>query len=171
MSHNVRNDLCNRIIRRLISYVHDSIQKSKLHEDDKKSSPVNEIKREELEWPPSKDGRKKEINLGSGTLGTCKLMYYRGLPVAVQEFNSALSSETDVLWEAELMSKLSHPGLPYLFGICCKETPRILVCGFYGINGKAYTLYSVLHTSSFKLVPASYVKLLEDVATCCLLFA
>lgn len=45
-------------------------------------------------------------------------MYYRGLPVAVKELHPNLSSIKDVRKEAKAISRLSHPGIPYLFGIC-----------------------------------------------------
>lgn len=106
----------------------------------------------------------EEILLGTGTFGSCRKMYYRGLPVAVKEFHPGLSSCSDVQKEAQLMSELSHPGIPFLFGVCSKEEPHLLISSFYEISGKSYTLHNALLKNSLKLTLPTWAKLLNDLA-------
>ena len=65
------------------------------------------------EIPAPKD---KIGNDSRGTFGKCFKMRYKGIPVAVKEFNN-LSTAEAVRHEALMMSKCFHPSLPHLFGM------------------------------------------------------
>ena len=64
--------------------------------------------------------------VGRGSFGIVKYQIYHGIHVAVKEFLPRTVSDS-VETEAQLMSKLYHPYLPLLFGICTSKIPYILV--------------------------------------------
>ena len=111
---------------------------------------VTEIPRYQLVVPRDKTGSDSKECLGNGTFGQCLKMYYKGIPVAVKEFNN-LSTAQDVRQEALVMSKCSHPSLPHLFGIDLIKKPYLLVSYFYGINDVSCTLHRALHSTSMSL--------------------
>ena len=82
--------------------------------------------------------------LGCGVFGRCYDMYYRGMSVAVKQFNKHLSSEFDVVKEASLIKQLDHPCFPFVYGICIESKPYLLVLQFCNVEGKAYTLHRAL---------------------------
>ena len=51
--------------------------------------------------------------LGGGVFGLCYKMYYRGMSVAVKQFNKHLSSQFDVIKETSLIKQLDHPCFPF----------------------------------------------------------
>ena len=72
-------------------------------------------------------------------------MLYKGIPVAVKEYNN-LSSAKDIQLEAAVMARCSHPSLPHMFGVNLTQKPYFLVSYFYGIKNQACTLYHVLNS-------------------------
>ena len=64
------------------------------------------------EIPAPKD---KIGNDSIGTFGKCFKMHYKGIPVAVKEFNNLSTAEA--VSHETLMSKWFHPSLPHLFGM------------------------------------------------------
>ena len=78
-------------------------------------------------------------------------MYYRGISVAVKQFNTHLSSESSVIKEASLMKQLDHPCFPYVYGNCVQSKPYLLVLQFCNVKGKAYTLHRTLHSRTLVL--------------------
>ena len=81
----------------------------------------------------------KDLTLGEGKFGKVTLASYRGMPVAVKQFNAdVLLKETE--HEAKIINSLKHLNLPVLFGISCKEKPYLMVLQFYGVAGKALNL-------------------------------
>ena len=89
--------------------------------------------------------------LGCGVFGGCYKMYYRGMSVAVKQFNKHLSSEFDVIKEASLMKQLDHPCFPFVYGICTESKPYLLVMQFCSVEGKAYTLHRALQSHTLLL--------------------
>ena len=89
--------------------------------------------------------------LGCGVFGRCYKMYYRGMPVAVNQFNKHLASESDVIKEASVMKQLDHPCFPYVYGICVERKPYLLVLQFCNVEGKAYTLHQTLQSQTYLL--------------------
>lgn len=89
--------------------------------------------------------------LGCGVFGRCYKMYYRGMSVAVKQFNKYLTSESDVIKEASLMKQLDHPCFPYVYCICVESKPYLLVLQFCNVEGKAYTLHRTLQSQTFLL--------------------
>lgn len=70
--------------------------------------------------------------LGQGSFGVVKHQQYRDYNVAVKEFRDH-TKRTDVHEEAWILSKLSHPNVPYLFGVCTKVEPFKLVMQLHAI--------------------------------------
>ena len=123
---------------------------------------VTEIPRNQLVVPRDKTGSHSKECLGKGTFGQCLNMYYKGIPVAVKEFNN-LSTAHDVRQEALVMSKCSHPSLPHLFGIDLIKKPYLLVSYFYGISDISCTLHCALHSISMSLTYLSAAKIMLKV--------
>ena len=106
---------------------------------------IPEISQCQLKAPKDNDNKDITIHLGRGVFGSCKKMYYKGIPVAVKEYNN-LSSTKDIQHEAAVMARCSHPSLPHIFGVNLTQKPYFLVSYFYGIKNKACTLYQALHS-------------------------
>ena len=73
--------------------------------------------------------------------------------MAVKELHPNLSSIKDVRKEAKAISRLSHPGIPYLFGICSDIS-------FSGISGKSYTVQTALQSKCSTLTEPIWLELL-----------
>ena len=94
---------------------------------------------------------RKDDYLGKGTFGCVELRRFDGYYVAVKEYEH--SSKDDVIKEAEIMSRMSHNNLPYLFGICTEDKPYCLVLQFCGIGGNSLTIYDALGKSECSNFP------------------
>lgn len=81
---------------------------------------------------PLVNGKRMEYHIGRGSFAIVKLQYYRGIYVAVKRFLVHTVKE-DVLREATILSKLCHPSLPFLFGICTTQAQYKIVMQFHGI--------------------------------------
>lgn len=88
-----------------------------------------------------KSSANRPLLLGCGVFGRCYKMYYRGMSVAVKQFNKHLSTEFDVIKEASLVKQLVHPCFPFVYGICTESKPYLLVMQFCSVEWRAYTLY------------------------------
>ena len=73
------------------------------------------------------------IYLGRGNFSYVKLMKYHGMKVAVKEYYCRTIAD-DVRNEASIMSKISHPYMPYFFGANSSVAPYFLVMEFVGVN-------------------------------------
>ena len=114
--------------------------------------PLTDINRSHLSHvkdPKSSDDR--PLLLGCGVFGRCYKMYYRGMSVAVKQFNQHLSSKFDVTKEALLLKQLDHPCFPFVYGISVERKPYLLVLQFCNVEGKVYTLHRALHSHSLML--------------------
>ena len=78
------------------------------------------------------EGKEKEHFIGRGSFSIVKVQYYRGVLVAVKCF-LVRSIKEDVIKEAMIVSKLSHPCLPFLYGVCTSGTQYKIVMQFHGI--------------------------------------
>ena len=113
---------------------------------------VSHVKRSHLSHVKDPSGSTDQpLLLGCGVFGRCYKMYYRGISVAVTQFNTHLTSESSVIKEASLMKQLDHPCLPYIYGICVQSKPYLLVLQFCNVEGKAYTLHRTLHSRTLVL--------------------
>lgn len=83
-----------------------------------------------------------EVVLGEGTYGVTRLMYFHSnFPVAVKEFK--MNNIYEVKKEAGVICELQrqqHPNLPFVLGVCMKETPYLMVTQFYGKAKKSFPL-------------------------------
>ena len=83
-----------------------------------------------------------EVFLGQGSFGIVRLQLFRGMKVAVKELFSHTFRQ-DCLHEASILSCLSHPYLPFLYGICTSSLPYRIVMQFHGVEDQAVTLHDV----------------------------
>ncbi|XP_006629905.2 tyrosine-protein kinase TXK isoform X2 [Lepisosteus oculatus] len=84
---------------------------------------------EKWEINPSELSFMKE--LGSGQFGLVRLGKWRALlKVAIKTINEGSMSEEDFIEEAKVMTKMSHPKLVQLYGVCFKERPICIVTEF-----------------------------------------
>ena len=75
----------------------------------------------------------EDAYVGRGSFAVVKLQSFRGLKVAVKELLPR-TLLTDVLHEASMLTKLSHPYVPYLFGVCTRQRPYRIIMQFEGIS-------------------------------------
>ena len=124
------------------------------HEDASVSADqlVSHVKRSHLSHVKDPSGSTDQpLLVGCGVFGRCYKMYYRGISLAVKQFNTHLLSESNVIKEASLMKQLDHPCFPYVYGICVQRKPFLLVLQFCNVEGKAYTLHRTLHSHTLVL--------------------
>jgi len=80
----------------------------------------------------------------------------------VKEYNKSVSKQ-DVIEEASLLTQLSHPVFPFIFGVVFDSTCYKLVLEFCGVSeGKKYslTIYKALHVSNISIGELSWLKIL-----------
>ena len=119
----------------------------------------------ELLINPTIEGRMQDLYLGRGSFAIVRLQMYRGLSVAVKEFlpHSILS---DVLHEASVLVKLSHPFLPYFFGVCTSTHPLRIVTQYHGINCKPVTLTQEITSSKLICDSSLWLQLCIQILDC-----
>ncbi|MBN3303798.1 TXK kinase, partial [Amia calva] len=84
---------------------------------------------EKWEINPSELSFMKEV--GSGQFGVVRLGKWRALcKVAIKTINEGSMSEEDFIEEAKVMTKMSHPKLVQLYGVCLKQRPICIVTEF-----------------------------------------
>ena len=105
---------------------------------------ISEILRNLLVAPRDKKGNESKEFLGEGKFGKCFKMYFKGMPVAVKEFNN-LSTAEAVRHEALVMSKCCHPSLTHLSGINLMK--KALCFGILLLWHSRYQLYLTSCTS------------------------
>ena len=76
---------------------------------------------------------------GRGSFGVVKINFYRSIKVVTKELLPKTLVK-DVEHEASILTKLCHPYLPFLFGLCTKDEPYKLVMQFHGLRCEPYTL-------------------------------
>lgn len=103
------------------------------------------------------EGDSKDITLGEGKFGKVTLASYRGMPVAIKQFNADVS-QSEIKHEANIISAFNHLNLPVLFGISCQEKPCLLMFQFYGVAGKAMTLKDCCYPSSVPLKTSNWLN-------------
>jgi len=80
-----------------------------------------------------------EMYVGQGSFAVVKMKVFWGIKVAIKELQP-LTLFSDVKKEAAILSKLCHPFLPYLFGVCTTKQPYKIVIQFHGIDNSTKTL-------------------------------
>ena len=70
-----------------------------------------------------------EVYVGQGSFAVVKMKTFRGIIFDVKELQP-LTMLKDVKQEVCTLSKLCHPCLPYLFGICTAKQPYKVVMQF-----------------------------------------
>ena len=82
---------------------------------------------------PIISGKQEEHYVGRGSFGVVKVQVFRDILVAVKEYLPK-SLKLDVVHEASLLSKVCHPYLPLLIGICTNQKPLRIVIQFHAFN-------------------------------------
>lgn len=78
--------------------------------------------------------------LGEGSFGCVKKMLYRDMEVAVKILKGN-ASERELMREANVMHEIGdHPGVPFLYGVCVRDTHFMLVMQYCSQDGKVVTL-------------------------------
>ncbi len=95
---------------------------------------------------------------GRGSFGVVKIHFYRGIKVVSKELLPKTVLE-DVQNEAAILTKLCHPYLPYLFGVCTNEKPYRIVMQFHGIGSLTYTLSKSLSKDGLQLNGMAWLSL------------
>lgn len=107
--------------------------------------------------------------VGRGSFGRVKVQLYRGIPVAVKQFLPRTVVQ-DVVNEAEILLQLSHPNLPYFFGVCVTKKPYLIVTQFEGIqgdiigSGKAWTVHQELLKGDLQLYDLDWMLVCAQIA-------
>ena len=109
---------------------------------------IQEIDPKYLKDPTDKAGN---TYIGRGSFSVVQLQIYWGLKVAVKRLLPSTVS-VDVHREAQILAHLSHPYLPYLFGIVTSELPYRIIMQYHGLSDKtmSVTLGDVLDYQSIK---------------------
>ena len=76
------------------------------------------------------------VFLGHGYFSHVKLMMFHGILVAVKEYWEKTFAD-DVLKEAELLAKINHPFIPYLFGMNIAVSPFFLVMELIEVSNRS----------------------------------
>ncbi|KAI4899946.1 hypothetical protein NFI96_025633, partial [Prochilodus magdalenae] len=98
--------------------------------------------------------------LGSGQFGVVKLGKWRALcTVAIKIINEGAMSEDDFLEEAKIMTRLCHPKLVQLYGVCTVQRP---ICIVTELMEKG-SLLQVLHSSADTLHGGRLLTMCQDV--------
>lgn len=103
---------------------------------------IHEIDPDLLQNPNNQD---EEVYIGRGSFAVVQLQTYRGLKVAVKRLlpNTVAA---DVHKEAQILARLCHPNLPYLFGVVTSKPPYKIVMQYHGLSERmmSVTLSDVL---------------------------
>ena len=89
----------------------------------------------------------EDLWIGRGSFGVVKIQLYRGIKVVCKELRVKTLLQ-DVHSEASILMRLSHPYLPYLFGVCTTAEPYRLVMQFHGIGTYSCTFSSMMQQDS-----------------------
>ncbi len=88
----------------------------------------------------------EDVFVGRGCFAVVKVQLFQGIKVAVKELlpRTVLA---DVLQEASIFSKLSHPCVPYLFGIYIRQQPykTVMLSRRNSLLQKVHGLFFVLN--------------------------
>lgn len=125
------------------------------------NSSKNAVAMESLREIPRKminlENDSKDLTLGEGKFGKVTLASYRGMPVAVKQFNADVLLK-EIEHEAKIINSLNHLDLPVLFEISCKEKPYLMVLQFYGVAGQALTLKDSFQPPSVLLKTSNWLN-------------
>ncbi|XP_068690913.1 serine/threonine-protein kinase 17A-like [Montipora foliosa] len=73
-------------------------------------------------------------------------MMYRGIEVAAKILKGH-ANEVDLIREATAMHEIGdHPGVPFLYGICTKDTSLMIIMEYFSQDGKVVTLSDAANT-------------------------
>ncbi|CAB4008907.1 serine threonine- kinase [Paramuricea clavata] len=86
-------------------------------------------------------------------------MFYIGITVAVKTFQEDAKIDL-VKWEADVLNRFDHPGLPLLFGASLEEKPYRLVLQFHGIDGKCVTFKGAVES----MLQVDWVRICKEAA-------
>lgn len=141
---------------------------SSMNAESLKSNVVKEIRPDQLSVV--KDKQDNDIVLGQGRFGICKLMTLvlggESIRVAVKQYNE-LTSKYSVVEEASLLSQISHPMFPFVFGAVFCEPHNMLVLELCGITKgleHSLTIIRSLQSTSIHISENSWLYIIMK---CC----
>lgn len=144
-----------------------SMKDNNSHNSDPKMF-VKEIRPEQL--MVVKDEQNKDIVLGQGRFGKCKLMTFsvggESMRVAVKEYNE-LTPKDAVIEEAFLLSQISHRTFPFVFGaVFCKPYNMLVLelCGITKGLEHSLTIFRALQLTNVDITENSWLHILMK---CC----
>ena len=110
------------------------------------STKLHEVDLSMLQDPGS-----EPVFVGRGSFGVVRLQVFRDIKVAVKELlpHTLLN---DVQQEVSILASLSHPLLPFLFGVHTSSKPYKIIMQFHGLNNfsTSVTLYEAISKNLFK---------------------
>ena len=111
---------------------------------------------------PISNGKSSTMYIGRGSFSVVRVQLYRGILVAVKELLPR-TLQPDVIHEANMLVKLCHPHLPYLFGICTSSQPLRIIVQFHGINLNTVTLFQELQNPQHLTCTREWVMICAQV--------
>ena len=88
--------------------------------------------------------------LGKGTFGKCIRGKLAHLNVCIKVFRKGVDSKATFTTEVALLSHCYHPNLPWIYGFV--HQPLIIVSSLHTIENSSFTIHSILHGDTLKLL-------------------
>ena len=98
---------------------------------------------------------------GEGRFAKCYLRTFSHFRVCTKVFK--IMNNSAFIHEANILSKFTHPNLPYLFGVSTDE-PQSIVTSFHGLNNKSVTFQWALSSKVKNETNFDWMILLKEIA-------
>ena len=99
--------------------------------------------------------------LGEGRFAKCYLSKFSHFMVCTKVFKKMNNSA--FIHEFNILSKFTHPNLPYLFGVNTDE-PQSIITSFHGLNNKSITFQCAFSSEVSNEANFDWVDLLKEIA-------
>ena len=117
-----------------VNQVNHVIESSKIKVSKNLSTNIRRID------PSNLSQEKRPVVLGEGSFGTVRKMIYREVEVAVKVLKGD-ASERHLIHEATVMNEIGdHPGVPFLYGVCIKDSSFMLIMQCCSQDGRVITI-------------------------------
>lgn len=123
-----------------VNRVHHVIESSKIKVSKNLSTNIRRID------PSNLSQEKTPTVFGEGSFGTVKKMVYRDVEVAVKVLKGD-ANERHLIHEAAVMNEIGdHPGVPFLYGVCIKDSSFMLIMQCCSQDGRVITISDAADT-------------------------
>lgn len=105
-----------------------------------------------LEWETLASGTGEKVCLGKGVFGTCYFIQIGPINACLKVFRSERKYLNTLFNEIQILLKLNHQNVPWLYGVCYNlKHPRAIAMSYHSFCGgnESATLHAVLKTSKF----------------------